>query len=162
MPKITVATVGDPTTVRTVDRFEDLLPAVIEGGPKFEGTDVSVENLFNYLDNGWNLYTFLDYFPSVKVEQALVAIEARAKERAETAVHSDKRRVSGTPVFKGSRVPIKTLFDYLAAGHSLDSFLYQFPTTHKERAIATLEAAREYIEKVAYEIGEPQCHSLKP
>lgn len=153
MPKITVATVGDPTTVRTVDRFEDLLPSVIDDGPKFEGTDVSVENLFNYLDNGWNLYTFLDYFPTVSAEQALAAIEVRAKERAESAIHSDRRRVSGTPVFKGSRVPITTLFDYLAAGHSLDSFLYQFPTTQKEKAIAALEAAREYIEKVAYEEG---------
>ena len=153
MPRINVVTVDDPSTVRTVDKFEDLLPPVIEGGPKFEGTDVSVENLFNYLDNGWNLYTFLDYFPTVTAEQALAAIEARAKEHAEAAIHSDRRRVSGTPVFKGSRVPIKTLFDYLAAGHSLDSFLYQFPTTQKEKAIATLEAAREYMEKVAYEEG---------
>ena len=161
MPEFTVVTVGDPNAVRTVDRFEDLLPEVIEDGPKFEGTDVSVENLFNYLDNGWNLYTFLDYFPSVNADQALAEIEARAKERAETAVHSDRRRVSGTPVFKGSRVPIKTLFEYLAAGHSLDSFLYQFPTTQKEKAIATLEAAREYIEKVAYEEGEPPCPSQK-
>ena len=37
MPKITVATVGDPTTVRTVDRFEDLLPAVIEGRTEVRG-----------------------------------------------------------------------------------------------------------------------------
>ena len=153
MPKINVVTAGDPPTVRTVDRFEDLLPPVIEGGPKFEGTDVSVENLFSYLDDGWNLYTFLDYFPTVSAGQALAAIEARAKEHADAAIHSDRRRMSGTPVFRGSRVPIKTLFDYLAAGHSLDSFLNQFPTTQKEKAIATLEAAREYMEKAAYEEG---------
>ena len=156
MPQITIVKVGkdgEETTQRTVDRFEDLLPPTVEDGPKFKGTNISVENLFNYLDNGWNLYTFLDYFSNVSAEQALAAIEARAKERAEAAIHSDKRRVSGTPVFKGSRVPIKTLFDYLAAGHSLDSFLYQFPTTQKERAVATLEAAREFMEKIAYEEG---------
>ena len=156
MPQITIVKVGkdgEEATQRTVDRFEDLLPPTVEDGPKFKGTDVSIKNLFNYLNNGWNLYTFLDYFPNVSAEQALAAIEARAKERAEAAIHSDKRRVSGTPVFKGSRVPIKTLFDYLAAGHSLDSFLYQFPTTQKERAVATLEAAREFMEKIAYEEG---------
>jgi uncharacterized protein (DUF433 family) len=156
MPQITIVKVGkdgEEATQRTVDRFEDLLPPTVEVGPKFKGTDVSIKNLFNYLNNGWNLYTFLDYFPNVSAEQALAAIEARAKERAEAAIHSDKRRVSGTPVFKGSRVPIKTLFDYLAAGHSLDSFLYQFPTTQKERAVATLEAAREFMEKIAYEEG---------
>ena len=156
MPQITIVKVGkdgEEATQRTVDRFEDLLPPTVEDGPKFKGTDVSIKNLFNYLNNGWNLYTFLDYFPSVSAEQALAAIEARAKERAEAAIHSDKRRVSGTPVFKGSRVPIKTLFDYLAAGHSLDSFLYQFPTTQKEKAVATLEAAREFMEKIAYEEG---------
>ena len=156
MPQITIVKVGkdgEEATQRTVDRFEDLLPPTVEDGPKFKETEVSIKNLFNYLNNGWNLYTFLDYFPSVSAEQALAAIEARAKERAEAAIHSDKRRVSGTPVFKGSRVPIKTLFDYLAAGHSLDSFLYQFPTTQKERAVATLEAAREFMEKIAYEEG---------
>ena len=156
MPQITIVKVGkdgEEATQRTVDRFEDLLPPTVEDGPKFKGTDVGIKNLFNYLNNGWNLYTFLDYFPNVSAEQALAAIEARAKERAEAAIHSDKRRVSGTPVFKGSRVPIKTLFDYLAAGHSLDSFLYQFPTTQKERAVATLEAAREFMEKIAYEEG---------
>ena len=156
MPQITIVKVGkdgEEATQRTVDRFEDLLPPTVEDGPKFKGTDVSIKNLFNYLNNGWDLYTFLDYFPNVSAEQALAAIEARAKERAEAAIHSDRRRVSGTPVFKGSRVPIKTLFDYLAAGHSLDSFLYQFPTTQKERAVATLEAAREFMEKIAYEEG---------
>ena len=156
MPQITIVKVGkdgEEATQRTVDRFEDLLPPTVEDGPKFKETEVSIKNLFNYLNNGWNLYTFLDYFPSVSAEQALAAIEARAKERAEAAIHSDRRRVSGTPVFKGSRVPIKTLFDYLAAGHSLDSFLYQFPTTQKERAVATLEAAREFMEKIAYEEG---------
>ena len=36
--------------------------------------------------------------------------------------------MSGTPVFRGTRVPVKSLLDYLAAGDSLDEFLEQFPT----------------------------------
>ena len=156
MTKITVVTVGkdgSETTSRVVDRLEDRLPSTVHDGPKFAGTDVCVENLFNYLEDGWNLYTFLDYFPTVSAKQALAEIESRAKARAESAIHSDRRRVSGTPVFKGSRVPIDTLFDHLAAGHSLDSVLYSFPSIQKEKAVATLQAAKEYMEKVAYEEG---------
>ena len=156
MTQITVVTVGkdgEETVSKVVDRFEDLLPDVVQNGPKFAGTDVCIANLFNYLDDGWNLYTFLDCFPAVSAEQALSEIEARAKNRAESAIHSDRRRVSGTPVFKGSRVPVNTLFDHLVAGHSLDSVLYSFPTIDKEKAIAALEAAKEYMEKVAYEEG---------
>ena len=156
MTQITVVTVGkdgEETTSKVVDRFEDLLPAIVHDGPKFAGTDVAIANLFNYLDEGWNLYTFLDYFPTVSAKQALAEIEARAKTRADSSVHSDRRRVSGTPVFKGSRVPVSTLFDHLAAGYSLDSVLYSFPSIQKDNAIAALEAAKEYVEKVAYEEG---------
>lgn len=156
MVKITVVKVGadgEEATSKVVDRFEDLLPDVVHDGPKFDGTDVAIANLFKYIDNGWNLYTFLEYFPTVSAEQALTEIETRAKKRAGSAIHSDRRRVSGTPVFKGSRVPIDTLFDHLAAGHSLDSVLYSFPTIERAKAIAVLEAAKEYMEKIAYEEG---------
>ena len=49
---------------------------------------------------------------------------------------------SGTPVFKGSRVPIKTLFDHLEAGDPLDVFLDDFPSVSRELAVAVLEEAR--------------------
>jgi uncharacterized protein (DUF433 family) len=49
---------------------------------------------------------------------------------------------SGTPVFIGTRVPIKTLFDHLEAGSSLEVFLYDFPSVSRELAIAVLEEAR--------------------
>lgn len=48
----------------------------------------------------------------------------------------------GTPVFKGSRVPIKTLFDHLEAGDPLDVFLDDFPSVSRELAVAVLEEAR--------------------
>lgn len=48
---------------------------------------------------------------------------------------------SGAPVFAGTRVPIQNLFDHLE-GHSLDSFLDQFPTATREMAVAVLEKAR--------------------
>jgi uncharacterized protein (DUF433 family) len=49
---------------------------------------------------------------------------------------------SGEPVFAGTRVPIKNLFDYLEAGDSLDLFLDQFPTVSREMTVAVLEQAR--------------------
>ena len=49
---------------------------------------------------------------------------------------------SGTPVFVGTRVPIKTLFDHLEAGDSIDVFLDDFPSVSRELAVAVLEQAR--------------------
>ena len=49
---------------------------------------------------------------------------------------------SGTPVFAGTRVPIKTLFDHLEAGDSLEVFLDDFPSVSREVAVAVLEQAR--------------------
>lgn len=49
---------------------------------------------------------------------------------------------SGTPVFAGTRVPVKSLFDHLEAGESLEAFLDNFPSVSRELAIAVLEEAR--------------------
>ena len=48
---------------------------------------------------------------------------------------------SGTPVFTGTRVPIKTLFDHLEAGDALEVFLDDFPSVTREHAVALLEEA---------------------
>lgn len=60
-------------------------------------------------------------------------------------VHRDPDILGGTPVFVGTRVPAKTLFDYLEAGDSLEVFLDEFPSVSREQAIAALELAREAI-----------------
>ena len=51
--------------------------------------------------------------------------------------------LGGTPVFRGTRVPVKTLIDYLEAGDSLEVFLQDFPTVSREQAIAALQIAKE-------------------
>lgn len=53
--------------------------------------------------------------------------------------------MSGAPVFSGTRVPVKALFDYLEAGDRLDEFLRQFPTVSREHAVAVLEQARQRV-----------------
>lgn len=54
-------------------------------------------------------------------------------------IHSDPDILGGTPVFIGTRVPMKTLLDYLKAGDPLDDFLNHFPGVRREQAIAALE-----------------------
>ena len=66
-------------------------------------------------------------------------------------IHSDRRIVSGTPVFKGTRVMVKNLFDYLEGGHSLEQFLTDFPSVTREQAARALDVARKVLEKEAYE-----------
>lgn len=53
----------------------------------------------------------------------------------------DPEIVSGTPVFRGTRVPVQTLFDYLADGYTLDEILENFPSVRREDAVMVLEAA---------------------
>ena len=60
-------------------------------------------------------------------------------------VHSDPEILGGTPVFIGTRVPLRNLFDYLERGHSLDEFLDAFPSVSREQAVASLEAAHEVL-----------------
>ena len=56
--------------------------------------------------------------------------------------------MGGTPVFIGTRVPIKNLLDYLEAGDSLNTFLEHFPSVSRKNAIAVLELAKEML--IAY------------
>jgi len=51
----------------------------------------------------------------------------------------DKDILSGQPVFKGTRVPVVTLFNHLEKGISLNEFLDDFPSVEKQQAIAVLE-----------------------
>jgi uncharacterized protein (DUF433 family) len=60
-------------------------------------------------------------------------------------IHSDPEIQGGVPVFVGTRVPLRNLFDCLEAGDSLDDFLRSFPSVTREQAVAALEMAREAL-----------------
>ena len=62
-----------------------------------------------------------------------------------SVVHSDPDILGGTPVFIGTRVPVRTLLDYLAAGDSLEEFLDHFPTVSRKQAVAALEQANDLL-----------------
>ncbi len=57
----------------------------------------------------------------------------------------DPRIQGGVPVFSGTRVPVKNLFDYLETGESLNQFLDDFPSVPREIAVAVLEQARDAV-----------------
>lgn len=59
------------------------------------------------------------------------------------AITRDAEVMHGTPAFRGTRVPVKTLFDYLENGESLDDFLEGFPTVSRELAVQVLEECKE-------------------
>ena len=59
--------------------------------------------------------------------------------------------LGGTPVFAGTRVPVKTLFDYLEDGETLAEFLDDFPAVSKEHAIKILDSAKETLLTQEYE-----------
>jgi uncharacterized protein (DUF433 family) len=56
-------------------------------------------------------------------------------------VHSHPDILGGTPVFQGTRVPLRTLIDYAESDHSIDEFLDAYPTVSREQAVAALDAA---------------------
>ena len=63
----------------------------------------------------------------------------------EALIESSEEILGGTPVFRGTRVPVRALMDCLEAGDRIDEFLRDFPTVTREQAVAVLELAREAL-----------------
>jgi uncharacterized protein (DUF433 family) len=57
----------------------------------------------------------------------------------------DSEILGGTPVFNGTRVPVKFFFDYIEAGETVNEFLFNFPTVSKNQALQILEIAKKLI-----------------
>ncbi len=66
-----------------------------------------------------------------------------------SVVTRSPKRMSGTPVFANTRVPVKTLFDYLAAGDSLDAFFDDFPDVTPEQVSTLLDEIGEQLNERA-------------
>ena len=65
----------------------------------------------------------------------------------QNVINIDPDILGGTPVFYGTRVPIKNLFDYLKTGDSIEDFLDDFEGVSKEQVVRVLEMSRLLIEK---------------
>ena len=80
---------------------------------------------------------------SAEFEQYLQ--EHRKRMKTVPPISKNPERMSGTPVIGLSRVPVSTMLDHFAAGHSLDEFLEQFPSVDREKAIAALDISKDAI-----------------
>ena len=60
-------------------------------------------------------------------------------------IHSDPEIMGGEPVFVGTRVPVRNLFDFLEAGDSFEVFLDEYPSVTKEQAIGAIKLARKAV-----------------
>ena len=117
--------------------------------PLFQGTDVPVQRLVDYLEQMYNLYAFLQDYPEVSAEQALAGI--REYVRAEIPAHSERGRVSGIPVFRGTRTPLSFLFGHLADGVTVDEYLLSYPSPEREQVVRAVQLAGILLEAMAYE-----------
>ena len=61
------------------------------------------------------------------------------------AITTDPEVMHGAPVFRGTRVPVQTLFEYLEGGETLEDFLQGFPTVSRALAVEALEEARRLL-----------------
>ena len=83
----------------------------------------------------------------IELRRRVKALARRLWRKPERAVvtHRDPEILGGTPVFVGTRVPLKNLIDYLEGGHSLDEFLDDFPTVTREQVMSALDEAQEAL-----------------
>ncbi len=58
-------------------------------------------------------------------------------------INIDKEILGGTPVFDGTRVPIRNLFDYLETGETIDEFLNDFPSVQREQIVKLLQYSEQ-------------------
>jgi uncharacterized protein (DUF433 family) len=63
--------------------------------------------------------------------------------------HSDPEILGGAVVFKGTRVPLQNLTDYIEGSYTLDEFLEDFPSVTREQALRGLEEAKELLSAAA-------------
>lgn len=73
------------------------------------------------------------------------------REMNNSVINIDPEILGGTPVFRGTRVPIESLFDHLEGGVSLDEFLDDFPSVRREQAIEVLGLAEEVLTSSKFE-----------
>jgi uncharacterized protein (DUF433 family) len=72
-------------------------------------------------------------------------VTAEQKNRLDEAIWVSPQRLSGTPCFRGSRVPVQSLIDLLEGGESIDDFLELYPGITRQQAFTVLDFANSQI-----------------
>ena len=69
-------------------------------------------------------------------------------------INIDPEILSGTPVFNGTRVPVKNLFDYLETGETIETFLQDFESVSREQVLKVLELSEQLIQSSSSTLHE--------
>jgi uncharacterized protein (DUF433 family) len=72
-------------------------------------------------------------------------VTAEQRSRLDEAIWTSPGRMSGTPCFRGTRVPVRSLIDFLEAGESIDQFLALYPSITRQQVLAVLDVANTQI-----------------
>lgn len=80
-----------------------------------------------------------------KVASGTLYTNLRDNKSVTQAITTDPETMHGVPVFRGTRVPVQTLFDYLEGGETLEDFLEGFPTVSRALALEALEEAKRLL-----------------
>ena len=87
--------------------------------------------------------------PSVTYLPYIEYMSPELLRRLDAVVWVDPDRLSGSPCFKGTRIPVQMLIDHLVAGFSLDEFLDTVPSLDRSQAQRFLELAGDFIKECA-------------
>ena len=90
-------------------------------------------------------YCYRTHLTPVLANVVLGIARNRSLSMNQTIIQVDPDIQGGNPVFAGTRVPVKNLFDYLKAGESIEVFLEDFPSVPREVLVAALEQARKAV-----------------
>jgi uncharacterized protein (DUF433 family) len=81
----------------------------------------------------------------VRCGGSALRVTLRDNEAVTRAIAKDPETMHGLPVFRGTRVPVQTLFEYLEGGDTLEDFLEGFPTVSHALAVEALEEAKQLL-----------------
>jgi uncharacterized protein (DUF433 family) len=72
-------------------------------------------------------------------------VTAEQKNRLDQAVWVNPQRMSGTPCFRGTRVPVQSLIDFLEGGETIDQFLKLYPSITRQQVLSVLDFANSHL-----------------
>ncbi|MEP6597244.1 MAG: DUF433 domain-containing protein, partial [Ginsengibacter sp.] len=94
----------------------------------------------------WIVPVIVCNLPTFGLLPAFCKFENKNTDMEQRIINIDPEILGGTPVFHGTRVPIKNLFDYLETGETIDYFLDDFQGVKREQVIKVLEMSQRLIE----------------
>ena len=91
----------------------------------------------------------------------LIAVTAEQKRRLDEAIWTSPLRMSGTPCFRGTRVPVQSLIDFLESGETVDAFVKLNPPITREQVFTVLDFANNQLVECAFSLTSAHQAALR-